>query len=269
MFWRNLRLCVRIGVQESSQKHVHMAWGSILGCAEWARLQKAVVMARWQFETRNEQVGYSARLDPPALELLSLGAGLYSELLENFRDFGVSLADIRTAGEPNSVVSQSVSILFGKDPGALLKLSLEQIEFIASSLGTEEMNLYPSILQKATDWLLERSQTSLRAYDVSYYAHGEIVGTTARDFLQSLTGKLALEGPGEPVGHGVIFRWLDPARERRTSLTLDHSLSLADGVYIGYSVKGVRHPSDMQVLAYELRETLYNLLDRLGLLLGD
>ena len=155
---------------------------------------------------------------------------LYEALLDRLTPAGLSSADLRPEAGNGSVGSAGVGFwLFGNQVNVQIRLN--SFRFRTSSLDASVV----SSADEVADALRQAMRDELRftTHAVSYACHGLIEATTAADFVRQLVpNPPAIEGFGAHLGTGVALYFGEAPPTISSTLTLDASQLVPDGLFV-------------------------------------
>lgn len=214
-------------------------------------------------EIRINQVDYVGVLAQPAFSLWGEGKILLATLFAGYRPYNVKLADISGSGDGESIADQEISVRFGGV--GLFRFRFDRVEARLSNYGEEDLVRFPDLVERGVASIREAaSDFSLASHLLVHASHSVIAGVSSRDYFRDLAPQPNLE-IGESRGHGFIFHFDIPDRAWQVQLTLDHSLSISDGIYVNYNVLVVSDRLDYQQTFMEARDLFNRCLKQVGL----
>lgn len=214
-------------------------------------------------EVHRSQVDYLGLLAQPSFSLWGEGKILLASLYAAYQPYGVRLADISTNQDLQTMADSEVSIQLGGR--SVFRFKFDRVEARLSNYTEEDLQRFPDAISRGVNAIRQAaSDFTLASHLLSHFSHSAITGVTSRDYLRGLAPQPDLR-IGESRGHGFIFHYdtVDPAWQ--VQLTLDHSLSIPDGLFINYTVLIVAGEIDYQQTLVAARDLLEQSLAQLGL----
>src|SRR5205807_2148051 len=129
---------------------------------------------------------------------------------------------------------QEVTVRLGSS--ANFKFRFERLEAHLYNYTEADLDQLPDLIDRGVSALRESaSDFGLASHLMVHASHSVLRGVSSREFLKSLPSHFDL-GIGESEGNGLIFHFDLVDRGWKVQLTLDHSLSVPDGIYMNYTV---------------------------------
>lgn len=155
---------------------------------------------------------------------------LYEALLDRLAPVGLSSADLRPETGNGSVGSAGVGFwLFGSQVNVQIRLN--SLRFRTSSLDASVVNSADGVAEALRQAM--RNELRFTTHTVSHACHGLIEDTTAADFVrQVVPNPPAIEGFGAHLGTGVAFYFGEAPPTISSTLTLDASQVVPDGLFV-------------------------------------
>jgi hypothetical protein len=216
-----------------------------------------------ELEIRSNQIDYVGLLAQPAFSLWGEGKILLAALYAAFEPFNVKLSDFTGTAENANLADQEVSIRLGS--GAVFRFRFDKVEARLANYREDELLRFPDIVHRGVLGLREAATDfTFASHFLAHASHSVIPGVTSREYLKALTHQADLK-IGESAGHGYIFHFDVKERGWRVQLTLDHSLSVPDGIYIAFTVLVASDRLDYQRTFVDARELFNRCLSNVGL----
>ena len=154
---------------------------------------------------------------------------LYDALLDQLRPLGLSSMDLRADVGDGSVGSAGLGfwLLDGKTN---VRVGLESVRL--------RWAFFPSDFATAVDGVSAALQQALpeirfRTHAFSYACHGRVEGAESKEFVRRFTSEgPSIEGFGEHLGAGAAFYFGEASPVISSTLTLDVSRALHDGLFV-------------------------------------
>jgi hypothetical protein len=216
------------------------------------------------FEVTQGTVSVQADFAEPAFHLFQDSPALYSALFGRLSRHGLRPADMKVEFG-DSTLGDFHLRCFLYAFAVTIRVRIERVEILcdATKLDRDKMG---EVIVDALEAVRSRlPDPSLKAYTVDSAVHGSVKDKKAADFVSQLTKEPLKVGP--PIGAGCIFYYGPDSGRLSSSVALDLSGYIKDGVFLRvYAVwdgKGVE-PSAVPSLASTYFETV---LSTLGLTL--
>ncbi len=213
---------------------------------------------------QQNQVDYIGVFAHPALSLWGEGRTILSGLskaLEGY--YSGSLSAFSILGQPDVPASQAVVVRLSAQ--ANYRFKFEQVEASLFNFSDAELSALPSVLKRGDEWLRAAvPQLAYKSHVFAYMSHSTILEGNSTEYLRALSPTL-LEGVGKNLGSGIIFHADIPERNWRIQLALDHSLAIADGLFVQMQLITTVDQIDYKETLSAGRSILETSLARLGL----
>jgi hypothetical protein len=176
------------------------------------------------------QFDYAGVLARPPLSLWGDGRQILSTLYDAFSDKASSLEDYQIEGEQSLPATQGVRVSLGARQS--FRFGFTRIEARLTDFRPEEVDSFFDTVRRGVEGLVKlTSEVGFQSHLLLYGAHLTLVRSTSTDFLRGLTNK-SLAGLGTDRGTGLIFHADVPDTPLQVQLTVDHSLLVANGLFI-------------------------------------
>lgn len=212
---------------------------------------------------QRNQVRYVGLFVRPAFPLWGNGAAILQGLYEAFSKFHVGIADFTNVAASANPADQAVTVRLGTN--AEYRFGFDRVEATLTNFTDRDLDALPDVLQQADQWL--RSvvpEFSFLTHTVAYHSHSGVSPGTSEEVLAALPSA-RLPNREHSRESGIIYHFDVPERELGLHLTLDHSLSIEDGLFIDYTA--IRRSGDIDYVDWlkDLRQELDSALESLGL----
>lgn len=165
----------------------------------------------------------------PVFDFLQSPA-IVSNLTQSLSKHGVRLNDMRyeTAGS----LADICILVYLYNFSTILRVRLDRVELQAANLQGLEISRFASVVQDVIE-ALHRSRDSLtfKTHIVTVNLHGAFAGESPTKFLSRYVTH-SPEGLGPVAGNGVVFYFGVEGPQLASSLTLDLSVQVTDGLYL-------------------------------------
>lgn len=166
-------------------------------------------------------------LDPP-------GSRFHSVMFANFGRYGLTVGDVRIEnGLPNlsdGNITYNLSIL-----KATIKVFLDRIEVTFFDTPHVQRAIVNEVFEKAMKSVEEIAPgTQMREFMVAVSLHGLIDGEATSEYISSFISRVPL-GIAPNAGQGVVFYYRGNEKAKGSSLVLDLSARVIDGLYFRIS----------------------------------
>jgi len=173
------------------------------------------------------QLSYQGFFARPVLSLWGEARVIVSGLFDAFAPFGVTLGDFVSENSPN-LGDQSVEVDMG-DKGTF-SFKFDQVEWSLDDFLNIDTGDVPTVLSRGVEWIRGRVAGDLfQTHLFTYAVHGVVEGIAPATFLSRLPHFVT--GIGQDIGNGQILN-IELDQHARAQITLDHSYSVPDGLFI-------------------------------------
>ena len=182
------------------------------------------------FSIEQREVELESTFSPRLWALVHDTPVLYEALLERLAHAGLSGMDLRPEAGNGSVGGTGLGFwLFGNKVN--VQIRLDSFRFRTSSLASDVVNTADGVLAAIRE--ASRDELHFRTHAVSYACHGLIEGMKAAEFVGGLVGNPpAIEGFGDHLGTGVAFYFGEAPPTVSSTLTLDASQVVPEGLFV-------------------------------------
>ena len=203
-----------------------------------------------RFGIERSEVELESTFAPRLWSLIDGVPTLYDALLDELESVGLSGMDLRHDAGDGSVGSTGLGFwLRGK---TRVRIGLENVRFQSPS-ALPDLMVSVAAVTAAMQRILHGFV--FRHHGFSYACHGLIEDTKASDYLRTfLRDSATLEGFGDHLGAGLALYYGDAPPILSSTVTLDMSRMLEDGLYVRMfmTIDGtVDMPAGVQALADE------------------
>jgi hypothetical protein len=212
-------------------------------------------------------IEYDGFFVEPAFELMGNVRAIVELFYKTFSEYGVGLSNFRLDGDSAEPSSAGATVRLGQR--GIYTFKFDHVTAMLSDFDTPQIPGFVEVI-KAADEDLRRAvkQLSFKSHAFFYSSHNEVISGTSRDFLSQLP-RLVISVPGEDLGSGVIQNWRDTSMDAKVSLTLDHSLTVPNGLFVHYRVVTDVDQVDFLQLAVNAEKALYTTLAQIGVELEE
>lgn len=182
------------------------------------------------------QVTYIGLFSEPMFSVWGLGEKVLGGLYKAFTEYNVTAGDMRyETMYPNFTDSTITVNLFNYS--ANYKYKIDRVEAVFSDFTEEQSQRIPQVLKHGDDWLRSLGpEFSLKTQLFIHSSHNQLSEGTSEKFLKALSN-VDIPDIGVSKGNGVTFHWNVPERDWNLSMAIDHSASVADGLFIQFLLK--------------------------------
>ena len=186
------------------------------------------------FNIERRDVELESTFSPRLWSLVHDGPVLYEALLERLAHVGLSDMDLRPEAGNGSVGATGLEFrLFGNKVN--VQLRLDSFRFRTSSLASDVVNSADGVVAAIRQAL--PGELRFRTHAVSYACHGLIEGMKAAEFVGGIVRNApVIEGFGDHLGTGVAFYFGEAPPTVSSTLTLDASRVVPDGLFVSVIV---------------------------------
>jgi len=177
-------------------------------------------------------LAFEATFPEPDFQMFADGPSLLHDLFKRLAPRGLRLNDLRfdigsgSAAERPQVICHLFNYLM------TIKVGFERVEVVCSQMPS---NLVEPFKAAILDALLavrdHRSSISFSTFVLSVALHTKLEGVSVRDYLARFAANVP-EGLGPPTGNGAAFYFGPDGDRLLTSVTIDVSTPVADGLFI-------------------------------------
>ena len=218
-------------------------------------------------DLKSEHLSYTARFEAPLLELWGAGAVIAKGMYGAYLPFGVALANFQMGGPSSNAADVVVTVRIG-DVG-LSKFAFDRTESAFTNFSEEFFQTIPKLLAASTQWIRASIPSfKVASHHFAYFSHSLLKEGAVADYLQAV-GPRSLKAGGESIGNGLIFNQLRSDLGWQTQLTVDRSISVPDGLFVGLNLTVKKDIIDYDDLLVEARRYFDSLIGELGLRLPD
>jgi len=166
----------------------------------------------------------------PQFDLLRNESRLLPRLAERLSVHGLKLSDIKVE-RGNGSVGDLHLLCYLLDYVLTVRIRVERVEIYCSPLTEGNKKQVIAAALETLSCVRESTEGGYRAYAVALNIHGVLESQSARAFLARLVSSPPSEA-GPLIGNGVAY-YFGPSGDRvASSLTLDASAVVTDGLYI-------------------------------------
>jgi hypothetical protein len=211
---------------------------------------------------RNE-LDYVGLFSEPALSLWGDGKKILQGMFTAFRQHQVSLADLRNDSSSLHPSDQVVTVKFGTI--GEYRFKFDRVELTLVNFTRNSLLEVPKLLTAGDGWL--RSVIPGFTFKTHLFAclsHSELDHGTSQEFLRDLSS-LDIPGVGISEGCGIIYHWDVKEKGWRVQFTIDHSLSVDNGLFLNYLIRPSGDRIDYVSFIAEGTELFDRMLSKIGL----
>ena len=181
------------------------------------------------FNIERQDVELKSTFSPRLWSLVHDVPVLYEALLERLAHVGLSDMDLRPEAGNGSVGATGIGFwLFGGKVDVQLRLN--SFRFRTSLLASNVLDSANAVVAAIRQALPE---LRFRTHVVSYAYHGLIEGMKAAEFVGEIVPNApVIEGFGDHLGTGVVFYFGEAPPTVSSTLTLDASRVVPDGLFV-------------------------------------
>ena len=181
------------------------------------------------FNIERQDVELESTFSPRLWSLVHDVPVLYEALLERLAHVGLSDMDLRPEAGNGSVGATGIGFwLFGSKVNVQLRLN--SFRFRTSLLASNVLDSANAVVAAIRQALPE---LRFRTHVVSYACHGLIEGMKAAEFVGEIVPNApVIEGFGDHLGTGVVFYFGEAPPTVSSTLTLDASRVVPDGLFV-------------------------------------
>ena len=182
------------------------------------------------FNIERQDVELESTFSPRLWSLVHDVPVLYEALLERLAHVGLSDMDLRPEAGNGSVGTAGLGFwLFGSKVN--VQLRLDSFRFRTSSLASDVLDSADGVVAAIRQAL--QDELRFRIHAVSYACHGLIEGMKAAEFVgEFVRNAPVIEGFGDHIGTGVAFYFGEAPPTVSSTLTLDASHVVPDGLFV-------------------------------------
>jgi hypothetical protein len=211
-------------------------------------------------DLRTESLRYTAIFARPPFPLWGQGAQIVGGLYDALLPYNVTLRNIQLSGSVPTAADTMATVTVGS---TVLKFSFEKIEVTFTGFSEQEFQGIPKFIETATAWL--EKDFPFSSHEAIYFSHCSLEGMATDDFLKTVIRPL--QSAGVEQGGGASFYRAVPEKRWTTKLTLDRSVSIPGGLFLGLTIGIANAKVNYFSLLTEGREYLVGMLSELGLAL--
>lgn len=182
------------------------------------------------FAIKQREIEFESTFSPRLWSVVHDVPVLYDALLDRLAPVGLTSADLRPEAGNGSVGSTGVGFrLFGSQ--ASVHIRLNSFRFRTSLLDANVVSSADGVVDALREAM--RGELRFATHAVSYACHGSIEEATAADLVRRLVpNPPAIEGFGDHLGTGVALYFGEDPPAISSTLTLDASQVVPDGLFI-------------------------------------
>jgi hypothetical protein len=212
---------------------------------------------------QQESVDYHGFFSAPAYELMGEGGKIMAGLAKTFSSHNVGLGNFRTEVDINDPSTNAIVVYLGRF--GIYRFKFDQVQASLKQFSDDDLEGMINVIQKGDAWLHETIPSlAFRRHAFVYSSHSVLSEGTSQSFLLSLPRR-PTPVLGRDLGSGIIENWYDENMDARVYLTLTHSFTETDGIYINYMLTFERETIDYAETASKARGLLDAALESLGL----
>jgi len=216
-----------------------------------------------QLLVQQNQLIHTGLFSRPLFELWGEGKTILKGLFDAFSPYGASLADIRVQSPVGGPADQVVTVNIGLK--GIHSFKIDRVEFTFFNYTEDFFPSIAKILESSARWIRGAVPSfKFASHQFVYSSHSQLKASTAEEVLKAIS-RIGLKSGGVDGGTGVIFHWTVPQRNWTTQLVLDHSVVVAGGLFMMFSLTVTADVVDYVSLASDGRSYFNALLDELGL----
>ena len=181
-----------------------------------------------KFAIERSEVELESAFAPRLWSLIDGVPALYDALLDDLGSIGLSSTELRPDAGDGSVGNTCLGFGLGDTPAS--ESGLESVRFQSSSAVPNLMVVVGAVTAAVRRLLPD---FTFRSHGFSYACHGRIEGTRAVDYVRAFfQDSVAIEGFGGHLGAGIALYYGDAPPIMSSTVTLDMSRVLEDGLYV-------------------------------------
>ena len=186
------------------------------------------------FSIEQREVELESTFSPRLWSLVHDVPMLYEALLERLGHVGLSATDLHPEVGNGSVGGTGLGFwLFGNKVN--VQIRLDSLRFRTSSLASDVVDSADGVVAAIRQ--ASREELHFRTHAVSYACHGLIEGMKAAEFVGGLVGNPpVIDGLGDHLGTGVAFYFGEAPPTVSSTLTLDMSQAVSEGLFVRVAV---------------------------------
>jgi hypothetical protein len=180
---------------------------------------------------RNE-ITYRGYFRSPLFQVWGTGAKLLEALYAAFTPLGVTLSNIASEETAKSPADRAIVVQAGNN--CIYNWRMERVELTLRNFTNEDLRALPRLMEANDRWINAMGvEPKYASYQFSYAGHAQIDGATSGQVLARVP-HIELGTGLAAVPPGQILHWVDQAGWQG-SLVIDHSQSVAEGLFLLYS----------------------------------
>lgn len=184
---------------------------------------------------QRNQLNYVGIFSEPALSLWGEGKKIFQGLFTAFSPYQIDLDDLSNDSSSPSPSDQLVAVKFGTI--GEYRFKFDRVELNLFNFTRNSIFEVPKLLSSGEEWL--RSVVpgfAFRSHSFASLSHSELQQGTSQEFLRGLSS-IDIPGIGVTEGSGIIFHWDLPDKGWRVQFTIDHSISVANGLFTNFLIR--------------------------------
>jgi len=220
-----------------------------------------------QLFARRNQINYTGLLHAPVVDWLQNLTVPAQALLEAFGSYGFGVESLQILGAGPAAAQHAVQMLFGFQGSYTVKL--DRCEAAFYDLDEKGMVRAVQLLADADQALRRYSKMfKMKSHQITYSVHASIDGGRAIEVLRPFVATVPKTG-GSCEGNGFSFRFSLPQKGWQTTLTLEMSQVVVDGLFIYFVIHTGADRLDFPQLLVDGRSYLRGVLQELGFWFPD
>jgi hypothetical protein len=207
------------------------------------------------------QLRYLGNFAQPMFSLISPSRTALPQIYEVFSPYGIRLEDFRYEGAAD--IPASLELVIHLQKLGQIKVRMECVEWSASDFDDEDIESFPVILKRVSEWLRSTQDVSFRSHTFVYACHGRLSEGDSSDFLLSLPDAGILNF-GESLGSAIYYN----ARDQfggRIQFVVNHSEIVETGLFAALVVNLNEDAVDYKTLGKRYDKLFTESLEKIGL----
>lgn len=216
---------------------------------------------------QRNQLEYVGFFSEPALGLWGEGAKILQGMFSAFSPYHISLSDLRNESSSLHPSDQVVTVKFGAI--GEYRFKFDRVELTLLNFNKSSLSEVPKLLIAGDEWLRAVVPGfTFSSHFFSSLSHSELDHGTSQEFLRGLSS-VDIPGVGVSKGSGIIFHWDLQEQGWRVQFTIDHSLSVDDGLFVNYLIRPSGDRIDYVEFVVQGTQLFERLLSEIGLEADD
>jgi hypothetical protein len=210
---------------------------------------------------QRNQLEYVGLYSRPPFTLWGAGQVILEGLYDAFAGLYSGLGDFRIEGDAAQPADQAVTVTLPHQ--SVFRFKFDRIEATHFDFRADDVPFLADVLTRGRGWLNSGDlRVPFQSHLLTYTAHASSDGTS-KDLLSGI-GFQTIAALGENLGTGALFHGNIPELGWRVQLTVDHSLSVTDGVFIQFLVLIMEDQLNYDEAVRSGQRILSNALEEIG-----